>query len=204
MTDSSLLTPEPDGATPLGPDDLVGLIPTWVIGRSDLNEAEQINIVEAMRWAFGRTWTVDVLLTEAAIRRLHQRMFSDVWTWAGKPRLRETSIGVAPSQISVQLRDLLADTRFQVEHAEDTEAVADEIAIRFHHRLVSIHPFPNGNGRHARLAADLLVGTLGGRRFTWGSAEMVGDGEARREYLRALRVADAHFDCGPLLAFARS
>lgn len=131
-------------------------------------------------------------------------MFRDVWEWAGKPRKRETSIGVAPSQISVQLRNLLLDTKARIESVGDTTETADEIAVWFHHRLVQIHPFPNGNGRHARLAADLVVMALGGDRFTWGGADLSGVCDARSEYLGALRKADADFDYEPLLKFARS
>ena len=195
---------EPEGATPLGPDELVGLIPTWVSNRSELNEVEQENIVEAMHWEFSQKWTVDSLLSEEMIRQLHRRMFGDVWKWAGTFRLRESSIGVTPSQIAVQLRDLLADARVRIETTQDVVSAADEIAVWFHLRLVQIHPFPNGNGRHARLAADLLVVALGGRRFTWGSADLTGSGEARSVYLHALRTADTEFDYEPLLAFARS
>jgi len=204
VIDSSDLSVEPEGATPLEPDELVGLIPTWVSHRSELDEVEQENIVEAMRWAFGQTWTTDSLLSERTMRQLHKRMFGDVWKWAGTFRRRETSIGVAPSEIAVQLRNLLADARARTETTKDVAAAADELAVWFHHRLVQIHPFPNGNGRHARLVADLLVVALGGTRFTWGSADLTGEGEARSNYLAALRKADAEFDYGPLLTFARS
>ncbi len=204
MIDSTDLMAEPEGATPLGPDELLGLIPTWVSNRAELNMVEQDNIVEAMHWAFGQRWTVDSLLTEDSIRQLHRRMFGDVWTWAGARRQRETSIGIAPNQIVVQLPNLLADARVRIESTQDLPQAADEIAVWLHHRLVRIHPFPNGNGRHARLVADLLVVALGGRRFTWGGVDLTGVGEARSAYLLALRRADAEFDYAPLLAFARS
>jgi Fic-DOC domain mobile mystery protein B len=204
MTDSVDLGQEPDGATPLGPDELVGLIPNWVSNRGELNAVEQENIVEAMHWALGRKWTIEALLSGEFIRELHRRMFRDVWEWAGKPRQREASIGVAPSQISVQLRNLLLDAKARIESVTDTAEAADDIAVWFHHRLVQIHPFPNGNGRHARLAADLLVVALGGKRFTWGGADLCAACDARSEYLSALRKADADFDYGLLLEFARS
>lgn len=204
MIDSTGLMLEPNGATPLGPDELGGLIPTWVSSCGELNAVEQENIIEAMHWAFGQGWTIESLLSDESIRQLHRRMFRDVWKWAGKYRLREANIGVAPSQIAVRLRDLLADVRARIESAADPVDAADEIAVEFHHRLVQIHPFPNGNGRHARLAADLLVVALGGNRFTWGGADLSGAGDARSEYLGALRKADADFDRGPLRAFARS
>lgn len=204
VSNTADLMVEPEGATPLGPDELVGLIPTSVSNRSELNEVEKENIADATRWAFGQKWTADALLSEEIIRQLHKRMFGDVWKWAGTFRLRETSIGVPSSQIAVQLRNLLADARVRIETMTSPEESADEIAIWFHHRLVQVHPFPNGNGRHARLAADLLVVALGGRRFTWGSADLTGTGDARSTYLRALQKADRDFDYKPLLAFART
>jgi Fic-DOC domain mobile mystery protein B len=192
---------EPEGATPLGPDDMAGLIPTWIATRGDLDVAEHDNIAEAMIWAFRQKWTLESLLSTGSIRQLHRRMFADVWRWAGTLRKREATIGVAPSQIAVQLRELLENTRAQVDAGV---LPMDEVAIRFHHRLVQVHPFPNGNGRHARLAADLLVATLGGRRFTWGGVDLASAGEARSAYLSALHRADDAFDYGPLLVFARS
>jgi Fic-DOC domain mobile mystery protein B len=194
----------PEGATPLGPDEMEGLIPTWVSNRSELNMVEQENIIAAMHWAFGQTWSVVDLLSAEKMRHLHGKMFGDVWKWAGTYRLRETNIGVAPNQIAVKLHDLLADALMRIRTISDAAAAADEIAVWFHHRLVQIHPFPNGNGRHARLAADLLVLAMGGRRFTWGSVGLTDAGEVRSNYLRALRAADRDFDYEPLLLFARS
>ena len=102
--------------------------------------------------------------------------------------------------IPIELRHLRDEIRFWI--ANSTYST-DEIAVRFHHRLVFIHPFPNGNGRHARLAADLLIIQLGGRRFTWGRTSLIATGETRKKYVAALRQADNH-DVGPILAFARS
>ncbi|MDZ4655648.1 MAG: mobile mystery protein B [Coriobacteriia bacterium] len=193
----------PEGSTPLGPDEITGLIPTWVATHGDLDMAERDNVTEAMIWAFRQKWTVDSLLSDESMYLLHRRMFSDVWTWAGTRRQRETSIGVAPSQIAIQLRDLLKDVRTQVA-TEELPWSPDEIAVRLHHRLVVIHSFPKGNGRHARLVADLLVVMLGKPRFTWGGGYLTGADEARNAYLDALRTADALWEYGPLISFARS
>lgn len=195
---------EPEGATPLGPDEMDGLIPTWVATRNDLNTVEHDNITEAMVWAIGKKWTADLLLSSDSICDLHRRMFCDVWKWAGTLRQRVTTIGVPPAQISVQLHNLLADVRAQVDSVDVCPWSVDEIAVRFHHRLVLIHPFPNGNGRHSRLAADLLAVSLGERRFTWGGANLASTVETRAEYMSALRRADVSFEYGPLLEFARS
>ena len=188
---------EPDDATPLTPDERKGLIPSDITYRRELNKAEQENIARAQDWALSRRRD---LLSEKFIKSLHGRMFGDVWQWAGNFRTSDRNIGTTYCQIPMTLRDLLADTKAWIEHSAYS---SDEIAIRFHHRLVQIHPFPNGNGRHSRLMADLLIMQLGGERFTWGSANLQDPGEVRKRYIGALKAADDH-NIGPLLAFARS
>jgi Fic-DOC domain mobile mystery protein B len=165
--------------------------------RAQLNEAEQQNITDAAAWAFGRRRDV---LSEVFLLSLHKRMLGKVWRWAGKIRDSDRNIGVAFHQIRPQLRLLIEDAQYWLENGTFPP---DEIAVRFHHRLVLIHPFPNGNGRHGRLAADLLAVRLGLRRFTWGSGNLLEPAETRRQYIAALRAADAH-EIGPLLAFSRS
>lgn len=185
------------GATPLDADELASLIPGHLITQGELNEWEQLNIAQGDTWARKQRKEI---LDEGFLRRLHQQMFGETWRWAGTFRKSDKNIGVDWLQISVELRNLLDDVRYQVANAS---LPPDEIAVRFHHRLVAIHPFPNGNGRHARLMADLLVARLGQPRFTWGSASLVDANETRQRYIAALQAADAH-DNGPLLAFARS
>jgi Fic-DOC domain mobile mystery protein B len=185
------------GATPLDPDELAGLIPGHIATQGELNEWEQQNIQVGDDWA--RKQRKDIL-SEDFLRQLHRRMFGETWRWAGEFRRSDKNIGVDWLHIGVELRKLLDDVRFQVEHGSYP---SDEIAVRFHHRLVAIHPFANGNGRHARLMADLLVERLGRPRFTWGSVNLVDAGETRQRYIAALQAADAH-DIAPLLAFARS
>lgn len=194
MTD---LFQEPDDATPLTIEEKRELIPSHLTFRSDLNEAEQANIISAQDWALGRRRD---LLDEKFIRELHRRMLCDVWRWAGKFRTSERNIGITHTGIPVALRQLVDDTKSWI--ANQTYPV-DEIAVRFHHRLVKIHPFPNGNGRHARLMADLLVMSLGGSRFSWGSANLQDSGSMRRRYIDALQAADRH-NIAPLLVFSRS
>jgi len=189
---------QPEDATPLEPEELEGLRPSWISTRSELNQAEQDNIAAGVAWV-SRSRRKD-LLTEEFIRKLHTKMFGDVWAWAGDFRKTERNIGIDPIRIPVELRTLLDDVKYWTDH---TTYPPDETAVRFHHRLVAIHPFPNGNGRTARLLADLLVEELGGKPFTWGRASLTDAGEARLRYIDALRAADRH-DIGPLLAFARS
>jgi Fic-DOC domain mobile mystery protein B len=191
------LLEQDDAATPLTPEEREGLIPSYITLRRELNEAEQANIVEAEEWAYSRKRDV---LSEQFIKSLHKRMFGRVWRWAGDFRQTERNIGVNPFRIAIDLRNLLDDCRYWIEHETYPP---DEIAARFHHRLVYIHPFPNGNGRHARLAIDLLLVKLGRPRFSWGRVNLVNAGETRQTYVAALRAADNH-DIGPLLQFVRS
>lgn len=194
---SDPLGEQDDASTPLSPEEREGLIPSYITLRGELNEAEQANLLEAAEWVFSRKRNV---LDERFLNTLHQRMYGNVWRWAGKYRQSQKNIGVDAYKISTELRTLLDDCRYWVEH--DTYP-PDEIAARFHHRLVRIHCYPNGNGRHARLAADLLLGSLGRDGFSWGSVNLVAEGTTRAEYIAALRAADEH-DYGPLLAFVRS
>lgn len=187
------------GATPLDTDEAEGLIPTHVTTREELNRLEQENIVEAMQWL--TTSRTNSILDEAFIRKLHRQMFGRVWKWAGKFRTSDKNIGVPKEHIAVDLRNLCDDTKTQIEQASYPP---DEIAWRFHHRLVSIHPFPNGNGRHARLITDLLLERiLRQSPFTWGGMSGVPQGEVRAAYLDALRSADTG-DYGKLAEFVRS
>lgn len=188
---------EDDAATPLAPEERAGLLPSYITLKHELNEAEQAGINDAEQWAFNRRRDV---LQETFLLRLHGRMFGEVWRWAGEYRQSPRNIGVDYWRIPVELRQLLNDTRFWVANGSFPP---DEIAIRFHHKLVLIHAFPNGNGRHARLAADLLAVSLGRERFTWGRANLVTAGEARKLYVAALRQADRH-NIAALMAFARS
>jgi Fic-DOC domain mobile mystery protein B len=186
-----------ENATPLSPEERDGLIPTHVTLRSELNELEQQNIAEADRWAMGRKRDV---LNEAFLRGLHRRMFNHVWRWAGQYRTTERNLGIESYRIQTELRQIVEGFQYWIAHQTYT---SDELAVRFHHRLVSVHPFPNGNGRWSRLAADLLIIRQGGSRFSWGLANLQTASDVRRAYIDALHAADAH-DLAPLIRFARS
>jgi Fic-DOC domain mobile mystery protein B len=189
-----------DGNTPLSPEEQDDLIPD-LSTKEELNEWERQNIVEAYGWAFDpRTLHRQQLLAESYVRELHRRMFDQTWKWAGRYRSTEKNIGIAHYQIRDALATLLGDVRYWIEH--ETFAL-DELAVRFHHRLVWIHPFANGNGRHARLIADVLLQRQGQPVFTWGGPDIVRAGDFRRRYIDALRAADKN-DLQPLLVFARS
>lgn len=201
MTDSL-----PEGATPLTSEETSGLIPTFVAIRGDLNLVEQAGIAGARTWA-SRTpaaRSVDQILSEGFVRLLHRQMYGEVWRWAGSYRASERNIGVDPAQISIAVRDLVANAQYWV--ARDATWITPELAcVRVHHQLVAIHPFPNGNGRHARLFTDLLAVRLGLSAFTWGAADLDSTGPDRAAYLAALRRADRDpDDLAALMKFARS
>lgn len=188
----------PPGATALDPDELQGLIHPCATSRGLLNYLEAGNIRKAQKWAFGQSH--DDLLTPEFIRTLHRRMFSEVWKWAGQYRNTEKNIGVIAWNISPEVHKLCADARAQVFNKSYSP---DELAARFHHRLVFIHPFPNGNGRLARVMADLVLVSLHAPRFTWGRKDLVDQSDVRSRYLQALRAADSH-RFKMLLDFVRS
>lgn len=195
MTDHLLA--QGDGHTELPEEDRSGLIPSYIATRGDLYDAEQRNITMAL---LGPRPSLATLLDDLYLRQLHRAMFGQVWEWAGQYRTRETNIGIAPEQISTAVVSLVNDAKAWVEHSTFGP---DELATHFHHRLVAIHPFPNGNGRHGRIAADYLIAALGGIPFSWGVNLTAGPAELRASYRAALRHADEG-DYDDLLRFVRS
>ena len=189
----------PAGATPLDPDTLAGLLPALTT-QAELNEFEERNIVAATLWARRSRLLRREYPNVTALRRLHRQMFDLTWAWAGTFRQVDTNIGVAKQRIPLELHGLCDDVRFWLAHEVYPW---DERAAHFHHRLVAIHPFPNGNGRHARLATNILLAQHRQQPFTWGSQSLVADSSLRQEYIAALREADAG-NIARLLAFVRT
>lgn len=174
------------GQTPLDPNEIEGLISDQITLLSELNELEQVNITKAIRkYLMGRRKNWD-LSDPLVLKKIHADMFSDVWEWAGKFRKTEKNIGVAPEIISSELKKACDDLKFW---EKEKTFLIDEIAVRYHHRLVSIHPFPNGNGRFSRLAADIVLRKNGATAFRWGGSLTV-EGQNRKAYLEALKSAD--------------
>lgn len=188
----------PPGATPLHPDDLEGLIPRHIRTQGELNEYEATNILSGELWA--RNTRHAPIPSPEFIRDYHSKLFGDTWVWAGDYRSRELNIGIEPYLIGPRLLDLCRDVKIQLEAGI---MPIDEIAARYSHRLVFIHPFRNGNGRLSRAAADLLLVDNGAAPFTWGGHNLGQASDARERYLAALRAADGH-DYAPLLEFVRS
>lgn len=183
----------PPGATPLDPDDADGLIPAHISTHGELDEWEYANVARGEAWVFALRRRQ--ILTIEFLQELHQQMFGETWRWAGQIRTKATlPVGVAPEQIRPALYTLLGDVQVQIERKSWS---IEEITARFHHRLVYIHPFPNGNGRFARTMSDLLLHQSGRERFSWG-ANLGEQGEARRSYIAALQAADRK-DYVPLL-----
>ena len=183
------------GATPLDPDEVHALIPRHLSTQAQLNEWEHQNILEGQAWAFARRRKQ--LLSIEFMQALHRRMFGNTWRWAGNLRETEKNSGVAPEHIPVQIRELCREVAVQLELQSYP---VREIAARFHHRLVFVHPFPNGNGRFARLMADLLLAGADEPPFTWGESDLIAASDVRARYILALRAADAR-DYRPLLEF---
>jgi Fic-DOC domain mobile mystery protein B len=193
-----------DGNTPIRPDEAEQLIPR-ISTMAELNEYEALNILCAREWAFSdRNMKSTDPLDEFYVRTLHAKMFDQVWRWAGTYRKHEANIGCDPREIMQRIPQLLANTHYWLQHNTFT---LDESLIRFHYQLVSkIHPFANGNGRHARMIVDVLAVKFGTPEFTWGAGEnLVAEGNARNSYLAALRALDENENnVKPLVEFARS
>ena len=189
----------PRGATPLTTDELQGLIPTWVTTRGELDAVERANILRGERALLSRRRKLDIL-SEDGVFDLHRLMFGAVWRWAGDVRTSDKNIGVSQHEVRSSLRDLLRNARVWTEQ-NVFERV--ELAARFHHQLVKIHCFANGNGRHARRATDLLLKSRGEPPLAWGAGDLASESEVRARYIRALRSADGE-DYDPLLDFLRT
>lgn len=191
-----------EGQTELTREERKGLKPAHITFRHELNRAEQEGIARAARSLFGRARKKNPLAItdQAFICATHRKMYGEVWDWAGTFRRSDRNIGVDFYKIPQEMRVLVDDARYWIEHATYPP---DELAVRFHHRLVWIHPFPNGNGRLSRLLGDLLVMSLGQPRFTWGSVHLTDASVTRAQYVDTLRKADGG-DVAPLRAFARS
>ena len=189
------------GQIPLDEEEMEGLLLPTIATHGELDEFEQQNIEQAVLWTMGRAFKSKVVFSEDFVRMIHKRMFKNVWAWAGEFRKTNKNIGVEYWQIPVELRSLLEDVKYWYEHHTFSP---DEIAIRFKHRIVCIHCFANGNGRHSRLIADIIVEKIYNEPvFTWGSAKLHKKGEARLKYLQDLKEADKG-NYSLLLAFARS
>lgn len=194
------------GQTPLTQEQRAGLL-LPLVTQADLNAAEADAIVKARTWAMVRTRPLPAsrILDEAWLKQLHRRMLAPVWHWAGTYRRVDVTIGDVPwAMVPTAMREALDDCGFWVQHRTANEMSLDEVAVRVHHRLVSVHPFPNGNGRWSRLVADLLVRAEHGTPLTWGGGtDLRLQGGTRAQYMDALRSADRG-DLRDLIAFARS
>ena len=190
-----------NGQTPLDEDEKEGLLILTIATREELDEFEQQNIEEALQWVLTRTFKAETVLTEKFICNLHKRMYGSVWSWAGKFRKTDKNLGIDKWQIPVALKTLCDDSLFWVKNKTYSP---EEIAIRFKHRKVSIHCFPNGNGRHSRLMADIIINKIYDLpMFSWGTGHIVLQGNTRSKYLKAVKEADNDI-FQSLIEFARS
>lgn len=190
-----------NGQTPLSEEEMEGLKIPSVTTRKELDEFEQLNIEKAIEWTLRARLKPEQLFSEKFIKDLHKKMYGDVWKWAGNFRNSEKNIGIKSYMVTMALKQLLDDALFWY---QNNTYLQDEMAIRFKHRLVSIHCFPNGNGRHSRLIADLIVTKLyNANYFTWGRSNLVQANETRTNYIKALRLADNQ-EYSALIEFART
>ncbi len=190
-----------DGQTPLDESEKEGLRIASVTTHAELDELEQLNLEKALAWVIQSKLKPEQILTEKFLRNVHKRMFGDVWKWAGEFRRTDKNIGTKWPQIALELKQLLDDANYWM---ENETYPADEIAIRFKHRLVSIHCFANGNGRHSRMMADIIIETIfNSEIFSWSHSRMGKPDEVRKTYISALKAAD-NGNIKPLAAFARS
>ncbi len=190
-----------EGQTPLDEDEKEGLKIKTITTQGELNEFEQLNIEKAVEWTIRSNLKPEKILTEKFIKDLHKQMYSDVWKWAGKFRRSEKNIGITWTRIAIELRSLLNDTEYWI---KNTTYSPEEIAIRFKHRIVSIHCFPNGNGRHSRLMADIIIESIFGKKiFSWHQSNMVKADETRKKYIKTLKEADRG-NIKPLVEFAKN
>lgn len=188
-----------EGQTALEEEEKQGLKIKSISTQEELDEFEQLNIEKAVEWTIRSKFEVDHILTEKFIKDLHKKMFGEVWKWAGMFRKTEKNIGIPWIQIEIELKNLLDDTRYWIENKSYSP---EEIAIRFKHRIVSIHCFPNGNGRHSRMMADIIMESIFGKEaFSWHQSNMVRADETRKEYIKALKKADDG-NIKPLIRFA--
>jgi len=187
-----------DGATPLNQEEILGLIPE-AHTHHELNLLERGNIARGLKWALKSRYLRKEFLSVSAMSKLHEKMFGDVWEWAGQFRKTEKNIGIAPHQIQSQLLHCCENTEYQM---DDKSVDLDEIAVRLHYEITRIHPFPNGNGRYARLSADLLLEFQGRKPFSWRGKDLAKDLSVRKAYITALKKADSG-DIMPLLKYAR-
>lgn len=189
-----------DGQTPLNEEEKEGIKIKSITTRGELDELEQLNIEKAIQWILKKKLKQEQILSEDFIKLLHTKMFGDVWDWAGSFRKSDKNIGVNWTQVGIQLKMLLDDTKYWIENKTDSP---DEIAIRFKHRLVSIHCFPNGNGRHSRIMADIIIESIFGLDiFTWSNSNLADANITRSEYIDSIKKADEGI-IEPLIKFAR-
>lgn len=189
------------GQTPLEEEEKEALLLKHITTKKELDEFEQQNIEKAIEWVIARKFTIENVLNEVFILDLHKRMFGDVWKWAGKFRTSDKNIGINKMLIPTHLYKLNEDCKYWI---KNKTYQSDELAIGYKHRIVSIHPFANGNGRHSRLMADIIVEKLlGGKIFSWGRVNLSRTGDERTKYIDSIILADEG-NIVPLIEFARS
>ncbi len=190
-----------DGQTPLDEDEKEVLKIKAITTQKELDEFEQLNIEKAIEWTIHANLNLEKILSEKFIKNLHKKMYGDVWKWAGEFRKSDKNIGIKWTQIGIELKNLIDGAKYWIENKTYSP---EEISIRFKHRIVAIHCFPNGNGRHSRMLADIIMESIFGEKiFTWHQSNMVKADETRKLYISTLKEAD-NGNIKPLIEFAQN
>lgn len=199
----------PSGATPLSEEDKKGLLVDTVFDRETLNLVEAENITKAKIYFMThkkKYSSLNYLLSDTCVKDVHEKMFEEVWSWAGVYRSHDTTIGIPFEQIAVKTRELMLSFQERAKYIGNLDDNIDLFALQLHFELVSIHPFPNGNGRQTRQMTDLLLRALGRPSFSWSEHALIRDTKMRQDYISAIEHACAYEtrgDLAPLLHFAR-
>jgi Fic-DOC domain mobile mystery protein B len=175
-----------DGSTPLDHDQIKGIRFAHLTTMGELDELEDENIQRGLEW-LNHQKTKDYLSIEF-LCKLHEKLFGEVWKWAGKFRTVEVNISkYRHHDVRPQLHNFFEDIKLWISGGKMSW---DEISAEMHHRLVTIHPFPNGNGRTTRIFTEYVQKRNQQQVTSWGSTRKIDQKKRRDDYIKALRLAD--------------
>lgn len=185
-----------DGSTPLDPDQIRGIKFSHLVNMGELDEVEDLNIQKGLEW-LNRQKGDDYLSMEF-LCKLHEKLFGDVWKWAGTFRKVEVNLSkIKYYDVGPQLKMFFEDAKLWIEGGRMSW---DEISAEMHHRLIAIHPFPNGNGRTTRIYTEYVQKRNKQAVTSWKASLNHDPKERRRVYIKSLQQADKG-DFRPLIEF---
>ena len=173
------------GQTPLPPELQKGLISKNVQTIGELDEYEEQNIAEGMVWLEDSNANS---LNYSFWLRLHKKLFGNVWNWAGE--IRSHDLGNAdflyPEKVRPALMQLIGDAEYWFKN--DTYPKKETIA-RIHEKLLTIHPFANGNGRWSRILTEYICKQNKIDIPKWNLKSKDDPQKRRKEYIEAVELA---------------